>query len=184
MAIKDKELYKGKVIKQVKGIVDVFDKFFKKESFDTIVEIGSGNGIFSTYIAKKANEKNASFTTFDIKLVSKQAKKELSDLGANIITGNITKNTYVEELIKAKGRCLILNDGGLKVPEFHRFAKIMKKYDIMMTHDYYKGREEKSAGTVVISEVEDCIKDDKLKVIYEKIFEKHLWLCVTKENYK
>ena len=62
-AIKDKEKYKGRFTKQVKGVIDVFDSFFEIEKFDNIVEIGSGNGVFSTYLAGKAKDTKSLFLT-------------------------------------------------------------------------------------------------------------------------
>ncbi len=180
MAIKDKEVYKGKSIKQVRGIVKVFDKFFEKEKFDNIVEIGTGNGVFSIYFASKAHEMGADFITFDIKAINKKIKKEITGWGASVFTCDITNDNRVDIIIERSGRCLILNDGGLKVPEFHRFAKIMKKDDIMLTHDYYKDKKKISAGTVTISEVAGSISKNNLKVINESVFDSCLWLCVIK----
>ena len=51
MAIKDKEIYKGRTIKQVKGIIKIFDSFFEKEKFQNIIEIGTGNGVFSPLVS-------------------------------------------------------------------------------------------------------------------------------------
>ena len=179
MAIKNKEIYKGKVIKQVRGIVKIFDRFFEKEKLDHIVEIGTGNGAFSIYFASKAHEMGSSFITYDIKRISSKIKKEITARNAKVITCDINENTYIDDILK-NGRCLILNDGGLKVPEFHRFSKIMKKDDIMMSHDYYKGRTQSSGGTVILSDVKECIQENNLEVINEKMFDKFLWLCVVK----
>ena len=179
MAIKNKETYKGKIIKQVKGIVKIFDSFFEKEKFDHIIEIGTGNGAFSIYFASKAHEMGASFITYDIKRISSKIKKELTSRNAKVVTCDINKNTDIDDILK-NGRCLILNDGGLKVPEFHRFSKILKKDDIMMSHDYYKGRTTSSGGTVIISDVKEYIQENNLEVINEKMFDKFLWLCVVK----
>lgn len=180
MAIKNKEVYNGKTIKQVKGIVGVFDAFFKNEKFDNIVEIGTGNGGFSIYFAIKSNEMRAEFTTYDIKKINPKTQKELKFLNARVVTCDINKSD-IEDVIKDEGRCLILNDGGLKVPEFHKFAKFMKKDDIMMTHDYYKGRKEVLAGTIVLSEVINSISKYSLQIINESLFDSYLWLCVTKK---
>jgi len=180
MAIKDKEVYKGQPIKQVRGIMKVFDKFFEKEKFDHIVEIGTGNGGFSIYLAGEAHEMGASFITFDIKEISKKVKKEITRFGANVVVCDITNDIGVDIIIERVGRCLLLNDGGPKVPEFLRFAKTIKVGDIMMTHDYYKGRKKTSGGTVTLGEVKNSIDEHNLNVIYEKEFDDCLWLCVTK----
>jgi hypothetical protein len=179
MAIKNKEKYKGSYIKQVIGIIDVFDSFFEREKFKNIVEIGTGNGVFSTYFAAKAKDINSSFTTFDIRSVSPKMKQELINLDAEIIICDINKNSYIEDIICREGRCLILNDGGLKVPQFFRFSKLIKKDDIILTHDYYKN--EKPAGGVIVPEdVEEYIKNNNVEIINEKMFDAFLWLCVIK----
>lgn len=180
MAIKNKEFYRGKTIKQVRGIVGVFDTFFEKEKFDHIIEIGTGNGAFSIYFAIKSNEMGAKFTTYDIKKISSETQRKLKSHNAKVVTCDINKNADIEAIIKSEGRCLILNDGGLKVPEFHRFSKVMKKNDIIMTHDYYKDRKKILAGTVVLSEVINSISKYSLQIINESLFDSYLWLCVTK----
>jgi hypothetical protein len=178
MAIKkNKEVYKGKIIKQKKGIVKVFDSFFKKEKFKNIVEIGTGNGAFSTYFAKKAKDMGSSFITYDIKKISKKVEKELLMLGGTVVTCDINKSTDVENIIADEGRFLLLNDGGLKVPEFLRFAKLIKVCDIILTHDYYKDRKT-TAGIVVIEDVKKCIEKNNLEIINEELFDDALWLCV------
>lgn len=179
MAIQNKEKYKGRFIKQVIGVMDVFDSFFEREKFKNIVEIGTGNGVFSTYVATKAKDINSSFTTFDIKPISAKIKKELINLNAKIFTCDVNENFYIEDIVSSKGRCLILNDGGLKVPQFFRFSKLIKKDDIILTHDYYKGGKT-SGGSIVIEDVKECIKNNNLEIINEKMFDKFLWLCATK----
>lgn len=179
MAIKEKEIYKGKIIKQKKGIIKVFDSFFKKDKFKNIVEIGTGNGIFSTYFASKAKDMDASFITYDIKSISNKVKKEIIILGASVVTCDINKNTDVDRIVLNKGRFLLLNDGGLKVPQFFRFAKLIKVNDMILTHDYYKDRESES-GIIIIEDVKECIEENNLEIINEKIFDNHIWLCVIK----
>lgn len=180
MAIKDKERYHGRLIKQVRGIISIFDSFFEKNKFDNIVEIGSGNGAFSIYFAEKSKDMNFSFTTIDIRPINSKIRKELVELGANVLTGDINVNTHIEDIVKEKGRCLILNDGGLKVPQFIRFSKLIKEDDIILTHDYYKNRKTPVAGVIVMKDVEEYIKKYQLQIINEKMFDESLWLCVIK----
>jgi hypothetical protein len=184
MAIKDKEIYKGKTIKQVKGITKVFDSFFKKEKFKNIIEIGTGNGAFSIYFATKAKQMNALFTTIDIKNFNVNTKQDLLNLNANVIKCDINKNTYIEEILKEKDRCLILNDGGGKVPEFNRFCKKIKSNDVLMTHDFYVDRKTSASGIIVMNDVELLIEKNGLNIIYSNLFDNFLWLCVTKMGEK
>lgn len=179
MAIKEKEIYKGKIIKQKKGIIKVFDSFFKKDKFVNIVEIGTGTGVFSTYFAFRAKEMGASFTTYDIKSISNKIKKELIELGTNVVTCDVNKDTAIEDIIANEGRLLLLNDGGLKIPQFLRFGKLIKKDDIILSHDYYKNREV-SSGIIIIEDVKECVEKNNLEIINEELFDNYLWLCVIK----
>ena len=108
-----------------------------------------------------------------------RVKKEIIELGASVVTCDINKTTAVEDMIANEGRFLLLNDGGFKVPEFLRFAKLIKVGDIILTHDYYKDRSS-TGGIVVIEDVKECIEKNNLEIIHEKIFDNHLWLCVIK----
>jgi len=182
MAIKDKEVYLGKTIKQVRGITNVFDKFFEKEKFENVIEIGSGNGVFSIYFAKMCNESGSSFCTYDIKnFKDKETIKMLNELNAKIYIRDADKCKKIEPLVKEDGRCLILNDGAYKVPQIARFGKIMKSGDIIISHDYYKDEDTSRGGTVVPKDFSSTIKEYNLKVIYEDLFDDYLWVCMVKE---
>jgi len=181
MTIENKERYDGKIIKQVKGMIDIFDSFFEEEKFKNIIEIGTGTGAFSIYFAKKALEMKSLFTTYDIKPINKMNQRVLTNLKVIIVTGDINKNVDVENIVKKEDRCLILNDGGLKVPQFYRFAKLMKKGDIILTHDYYYKNTVSRKGIIVMKDVKKCIKRNKMRVVREDMFNDYLWLCVIKE---
>jgi len=180
MGIINKEKYAGVTIKQVKGIFPIFDSFFTLEKFDHVVEIGTGNGGFSTYIAKQCIKMNAKFTTYDInKIQTKEIEDYLLALNTDIIIKDVNDDTHIEDIIKGEGRCLLLIDGALKTPQFNKFASLIKIKDVMMTHDYYKDETVSEFGTFVFSEVEKAIDDNDLILTY-KCFENYLWLCVEK----
>ncbi len=74
----------------------------------------------------------------------------------------------------------MLNDGGLKVPEFIRFAPVIKEDDFMMTHDYYTKGRTSAGGIIIMEDVDECIIGNDLELCYESIFNSALWLCVKK----
>lgn len=176
-----RQIYKGKLMKQRDGVIKKFDSFFEEEKFKNIVEIGTGWGIFSIYLASKAKEMGATFTTYDIKKVRGEVRNKLLKLNANIIVGDINKNKDVEDIVKREGRFLLLNDGGLKVPQFHRFSKLIKINDIILTHDYYRDRNP-GKGIVVIEDIKKSIKENNLKIINVHMIDEHMWLCVIKRE--
>jgi len=178
----NREKYKNIGMKQKKGIINIFNNFFKKEKFNAIVEIGTGNGAFSIYLAEKAKKMNASFMTFDIKKINKKIKKELNNLGGIFYHEDINKNTKIETLLKKSDRVLILNDGALKLPQFKRFSPLLKKNDCLMTHDYFTSKDKKGPGRIVFDEVIEYIKKYQLTISYEKELEPFIWLCCIKEK--
>ena len=95
-----------------------------------------------------------------------------------------SKSTYIEEILKEKDRCLILNDGGGKVPEFNRFCKKIKTDDVLMTHDFYADRKTSALGIIVMNDVESLIEKNGLSIVYRNLFDNFLWLCVTKMGEK
>jgi len=176
-----KKIGREKGMKQKKGIIDVFDLFFEKELFNDIVEIGTGSGNFSVYTSKKASEMGASFTTFDVKDVKPFIKNQLNKFGGIFYNEDINQNTIIEDILKSDKRVLILNDGALKLPQFKRFAPLLKKNDCLMSHDYYKSDNDKSKGRITFGEVHEYIDKYNLKICYEKLLETFLWLCCIKE---
>jgi hypothetical protein len=178
---KNREIYNGKVIKQVKGIIKVFDTFFENEKFNNIIEIGSGSGIFSIYFALKSIKMNTKFITVDIKKIPIKTRRKLLSLNVDIINCDINKDKKTKEIIH-NGRCLILNDGALKIPVFFKFASLMKKGDVLLTHDYYANEEFSGCGGIALNDVRECIKCNNLEVVEHKDFNDMLWLYVSKNH--
>jgi len=175
MAINDKE----KGMKQKRGIKKVFNIFFKTEQFDKIIEIGTGSGYFSLYILEKAVEMEALFYTFDVKKISGGMEKRLYDLGGVFFNENVNKNNRIQDMLR-NGRILLLNDGGLKVPQFKKYTPLLKKGDCILTHDYYKNQKIPRKGVITLDEAKPYIKNNGLEVMYEKLFDEFLWLCCVK----
>ena len=176
-----KDDYNGLRVKQIKGTLEVFDKFFEMYEFQNIIEIGTGNGAFSTYVVDSVKDKDTKFATCDIRRIKKRIHNYLVENGATVITCDVNKDNTLVDIVKSDGRCLILNDGALKLPQFVRFAKIMKPNDIMLTHDYYRKRES-AAGIITMDNVRKCINKNDLKVIHGDMFEDFIWLCVIKRE--
>jgi hypothetical protein len=178
----NKETYKGLTIKQVKGIFDVFEEFFNKRYFDNIYEIGSGNGGFSMWLAKKANEMNATFTTVDIKPIEKEVQSEIEFYGGVFKNVEHKQGNVDEVLIKGRHNLLLI-DGAEKVPPFKYFAKFIRPGDFMLTHDFYSNEEDYEYGTFTLKDVATSIIENKLIIKFNELFDGTLWLCVTKGDF-
>jgi hypothetical protein len=175
-----RESYSGMVMKQKAGVLKVFNKFFEDEKFDTIIEIGTGNGAFSLYITEKAREMGAEFYTFDVKDIHPEVKRAIYTLGGVFKREDATTSDLIERLMK-RGRVLVLNDGGLKVPLFSKLAKVLKVGDCLLTHDYYEGKTKIHGGTVTLGEIAPDMSANRLTIRYGKMFTPFLWICCMRE---
>ncbi len=177
--IKKKEQYNGKGTKQLKGTQKSFNWLFSKQKFDYIIEIGTGNGMFSIFLAEHSKKMGAAFVTIDIKPTNKRILHRFHELGAEVITCDINKRDVITPLLN-KGRILLLIDGALKVPEFIKYAPKLKLKDMIMVHDYYKDRTKPSAGVVIYKDVKKTIQKNAISMIYQNKFDNLLWLCCVK----
>ena len=176
-------IYKGISTKQVKGVTQIFDQFFMKEQFDTVIEIGTGTGGFTLYIAEKCNEMKANFYTFDIRSLMKvKERNELEHLGGVFFKENITKTDRVKNFIKSGGRTLVLNDG-IKNVVFDVYGPMLKPGDYMFIHDYYYKIPSIFDKVATWKDFKDGIKKFKLNISnYTKMFEEYLWICIKKDD--
>lgn len=183
MTIKDREAYLGHGTKQVKGVIKSFDGFFNKEKFQHIIEIGSGNGVFSTYIASKAKEMGSSFITYDLKPLPKKVKGQLLDLGGVFVTDDVNNHTdEIIDMIKHPGRTLLMIDGADKSGPFLFFIKHLKENDIIISHDYYKEENDDIKRIVAIHTEYVDLNGVCVDILYKKLFDDYLWLCCIKRR--
>jgi len=166
----DRMVHEGHKTKQKTGMNEMFDVFFSKEKFDTIIEIGTLPGGFALYLAEKSQDMGAKFYTFDIRQANTNLIDKLESFGAKFFKQNVVENKTISKLIQSGGRVLLLNDG-IKVPAFKKFAPDLKINDCIFTHDYKHEWQ--------FSDISECINTNNLKVINEE-FEEYLWLCCVK----
>jgi|WetSurSiteA1Bulk_404760.scaffolds.fasta_scaffold02221_6 hypothetical protein len=181
--VSERQLYMGQGTKQVKGILKRFEKFFRKQEFKNIIEIGSGNGVFSTYIASKAKEMGSSFITYDLKPVSTQIRNHLESLGFTVVTDDVNKHIdEIVEIIKKPERCLVMIDGADKSGPFLYFIKFLKENDIILSHDYYKEEDDNIRRIVGIHMEYVDLNGVDVDIIYKDLFDNYLWLCCIKRG--
>lgn len=186
MAIKlDKRMiYKNIRTKQMVGVTSVFDKFFIKEQFDTVIELGTGNGGFTLYIAEKCSKIKADFYTFDIRqIINSASLKKLKQLGGTFLKEDTNKTDRVKDFIKNSGRVLILNDGD-KITSFNIYGPLLKPGDYMFIHDYYYEEPAIFDGVATWDDFKDGMEKFNLVISsYTKVFKNYLWMCI-KRNCK
>jgi len=134
---KHKKNYKGAPHKQSDTVFEVFDAFFVEQLFDTIIELGSGAGGFSLYLAEKFGAK---FHTFDI--INKMdrysdVRKRIESFESHVYFEDIFRSSNLKKLFAANKRILLLCDNGDKLRELQAFAPLLKNNDVIMVHDYF-----------------------------------------------
>jgi len=136
----------------------MFFKFFIKEQFNTVIELGTGNGGFTLYIAEKCNEMKADFYTFDIRqIINAASLKKLKQFGGTFFKEDTNKTDRVKNFIKDSGRILILNDGD-KITSFNIYGPLLKPGDYMFIHDYYYKEPSIFDGVATWDDFENGIK--------------------------
>ncbi len=182
--ISERMIYKNIRTKQMKGTTNAFDNFFIKEQFDTVIELGTGNGGFTLYIAEKCSEMKADFYTFDIRrIINSKKLKILRELGGVFFKEDTNKTDRVKNFIRDGGRILILNDGD-KIASFNMYGPLLKAGDYMFIHDYYYKTPSIFDGVATWDDFKDGIEKFNLVISsYTKLFKNYLWMCI-KRNCK
>lgn len=180
--IKKREVHEGYSTKQKKGVIKVFNKFFEKEKFDIIIELGTSPGGFAVYLSKKALKTDTSFYTFDVRGITPKIKYTLEQNGGVFFKENINKNNRLADFIKSKSRVLILNDGD-KFNSFLEYAPMLKYGDYMFIHDYYADEGIIFDGLATYNDLEIGLKKFGLEISrYTEIFKDYLWMCLNKRG--
>ena len=147
----------------------VFEWLLNLYPVDHIIELGTGRGGLSMFLATQAEIRGMGFITFD-------ALKRMND-EINYITYNpptdiekrinfFKKDVFTQEVmdrvveIIKDNRVLIYCDNGNKPREIARFAPLIKKGDIIGCHDWHPAQ-------FINIGVEEIQKEHSLKVIFE-----------------
>ena len=188
--------YKGYMACQRPEVFCVFNTFIKNERPNIIVEIGTCFGGLSLALHEICKERYIQFVTFDIVLNDTliDLKDKVKDI--NLRIENIFEETsrecydvkdnfknYLEDFSAPR---LILCDGGNKIGEFNAFAKLMKKGDILMAHDFSYNIEtfnkDSAWGWKEIEESDITKSMQEYNLFYYKmhIWRPVAWCCVKK----
>jgi predicted O-methyltransferase YrrM len=137
-----KENYHELPMSQKKGVCKTFGRFFVVEMFDKIVELGTGNGTFTWFLADQAKKYGTELHSFDIiEAKISVVREEIVAAGGNLYVTDVLSKPHptVIELLK-DGRVLLLCDNGNKIKEWHLYSSYLKEQDVIMAHDYFSGK--------------------------------------------
>jgi len=113
----------------------LFRELFDRQSFVTVIEIGTALGGTCLFLADEGQKRGFRCVSYEpLPLVE---SPELEATGAVRGRDCFAQEslTEVAALVK-EGQTLILCDGGNKVGEFLTFAPLLKVGDVIMAHDY------------------------------------------------
>jgi cephalosporin hydroxylase len=179
-------------VQQVPNALNVFQEFFKNESFEYVIEIGTSYGGLSLFLNEQSNIHNFKFITYDISDV--RIKKAWLDNKIPFdyrIEDCFSTNTsnFIITLLK-ENKCLLLCDGGNKVKEFNFFSKFITSGSYIMAHDYStdknyfdKNIRDKVWNWLEIEDADIMSSVDDYNLIKPEYYEKFkdvVWVCYKK----
>lgn len=106
-------------------------------NYERIIELGTGSGSLTVFMAAHAAVKSKLLHSFDNKHPSDECLKVMGMLGASFLKCDIfIDEEFIGKLIDNDGLTILYCDNGNKPKEMDVFAKYMKRGDIMLIHDY------------------------------------------------
>ena len=169
----------------------VFPKFFEKEKFDIVLEIGTWNGVFSMFLAFCCFVNDTEFKTIDYKVFNNSKIYEIIKLlngefyKMDVYSSNGIK--FIKDILQSKKRVLFLCDGAIKKKCINFFSKYLKVNDVIMGHDYFKTKSRFKKQNkwrsceLVDDDIKEVCEQYNLEVIYEDIFNEIFWTCRIKK---
>lgn len=104
-----------------------------------IIELGTGSGLLSIYLATWARMNGARLITYDHEPVADDVLHVLQDLSVTVRTADILNGESdgeIRQSLHSEDRVLLYCDNGRKMQELATFAPLLKRNDILGCHDY------------------------------------------------
>lgn len=183
--------YKGVSTQQARSAFDFFYLFFTSYRFQTVIEIGTSSGGLSLFLYEQSRQYDFHFRTYDIS-DQRLRKSWTKAVPFKYVVANCFDPIPRAEIINdlARGRCLLLCDGGNKVKEFQTFGPHLRSGSYIMAHDYSESREFFDAWIkgrswnwleIQDSDVQATVEQSGLvKAEFHSVFRWAAWACFKK----
>lgn len=159
---------------------------------DTIIELGTYDGEFSSIIFNLRSQYNDNFNfiTYDhhyhLNLVDyrknlsvhKNFEFKIQDIFASL--------DEIGDIISKSGKCLVLCDNGKKIDEVNALCKYLKVGDIIMAHDYAYNQEVYNKNLywgwleITYPDIQDEAEKNNLALYQHDLMQEVAWLCMKK----
>lgn len=132
----------GKRMAQSDKAITTWENVLKKLDFTRIIEIGTFHGGFSIYLLLwTLGDRRKEFHTFDIinwRDYDHNPKiKNFLELDKYFHKMDVFENVgFIKNLINKQGGNILFCDGGDKEREFNTFAPLLKRFDVIVVHDW------------------------------------------------
>jgi hypothetical protein len=189
-------MYLNYASQQTHTVYEVFYNFLKNVKPKRILEIGTAQGGFTSFLNLVSKENNLNIDILSYDVVKLPWYDDMVQNGMNVRVENIFNYDYsivehsVIDFIQRDGITIVLCDGGYKKGEFNLLSDYLKKGDIIMAHDYcfdYEKFEDEIKFKIwnwcEITEldiVESC-KRNNLESYNQTIFDSVVWVCKIKK---
>lgn len=191
-------LYKNILSMQHDNAFEIFKKLLRSFRPKRIIEIGTSHGGLTLFLRDYLDSiglHDSKIRTFDVNKFPSHSV--LLESNIEIIYDNIFNTTYSSiekpefllDFLDPTGNNLVLCDGGNKVREFNLISPLLRKYDIIMAHDYAPSlkyfqknimNKEWSWIEIMDEDVENACITHNLKNYMRDDFLKVVWLCKQK----
>lgn len=151
---------------QLAGTLDAFREFLKNEQFVSIIEIGTGSGMFTAELAQMFSGQIYTFDIMRREYRVEFPRNVVSDI-QDVFRSKIHQS--IKRMIESPGRVLLLCDGGNKPKEVNTFGVYLKPNDVIMAHDL--GYEIQ----------ESDVQLDNIEPFYNDLFLPVCWLCLRRK---
>lgn len=137
----------------------ILDEVFKIHKFERIVEIGTGHGALTTYLALWGIKQGSKVLTLDFK--PEAASEFLKKLGVITITGDEYSDDVRRLMIKFIGdkKTFLICDGGAKQDEFDYWAVRLPSGSVIAAHDLNVEFGEKNINPIALKRVSPILED-------------------------
>ncbi len=168
-------------MQQIETAPGAFLHLFGQWQPERIVELGCGNGLWTTCLSMLAGPRVRVYA-FDTRIMRRPVMCSIT--WREVDCWEV--RAEIERLIAGDGPTLLLCDGGNKIREFNSFAPALKLGDVVAAHDYSPTSREFAEITrpliwghceITDERIAETLRDCRLEPFHMEVMREALWGC-------